>query len=69
MEVTCGKCKRKFDGNINLPVKTGPVCNYYKCPHCGKIISAKKKTNLCPGKEKVLICCNQIIQLWKLPGG
>ena len=42
MEVTCGKCKRKFDGNINLPVKTGPVCNYYKCLHCGKIISAKK---------------------------
>ncbi len=45
MEITCGKCKKKFDGLAGIAIKQGPVFNYFKCPHCSKIVTVKKTTN------------------------
>lgn len=42
MEITCGKCKKKFDKEAGELLKQGPAFEYYKCPHCGKIVTVKK---------------------------
>lgn len=45
MEITCGKCKKKFEGLPYLIIKQGPVFNYFKCPYCSKIVTLKKTQN------------------------
>ncbi len=42
MELTCGKCKKKFEDRADLILKQGPVFTYFKCPHCSKIVTVKK---------------------------
>ena len=42
MEITCGKCKKHFEGMPDLVQKQGPLFYYFKCPHCSKIVTVKK---------------------------
>ena len=42
MQVTCGKCKTKFEGNLDMVLKQSPGFTYFKCPHCSKIVTVKK---------------------------
>ena len=42
MQVTCGKCKTKFEGSQDMVLKQSPGFTYFKCPHCNKIVTVKK---------------------------
>ena len=45
MEITCGKCKKKFEAGAEMAMKQGPVFIYFKCVYCGKIVTVKKAQN------------------------
>lgn len=42
MQVSCGKCKTKFEGHPDLVLKQSPGFCYFKCPNCNKIVTVKK---------------------------